>query len=368
MILNQAEEKIKHFNKIGIHYEAVYHYVIRKREETKYIFNSDFLDDITAGLISFDMQRMMGSNKYLSQGKQSWASKLKQVLTPHRSTLESLQSLFLANIDLSVPELRKVITDLFNDLSKSSPNGLNIRKEGESFPVGATKILHFLIPDFFIIVDSNARRELAKLYNIRKSLKFDGGLYYSAMQHYQTELQEWDRENEDPDFHKLLEIDTSYKQFGNTRKTPLPRIIDKCTFVGDLNIAPIEYWPTNFYISIGGYMGTSYCVEMEDGYLTYKTFDLGYKNRKKSKIIPTFQQWKTFWHQIDTLNIWDWKSNYPNPGICDGTQWKVEIYYDDKQLKSCGDNNYPGVSTRSKQMFQKFFEALRNLLGGVSFS
>ena len=37
-ILNNAKEKIRYFNKIGIHYEAVYHYVIRRRDETKELY------------------------------------------------------------------------------------------------------------------------------------------------------------------------------------------------------------------------------------------------------------------------------------------------------------------------------------------
>ena len=51
-----------------MHYEAVYHYVIRRRKETEGIWDKDFIDDITAGLISFDMQRMMGKQKYLNGG------------------------------------------------------------------------------------------------------------------------------------------------------------------------------------------------------------------------------------------------------------------------------------------------------------
>lgn len=79
-ILNNANKKITYFNRIGIHYEVVYHYVIRRREETDKIYNKRFLDDIVAGLISFDMQRMMGKEKYSAEGKNSWAERLQSVL------------------------------------------------------------------------------------------------------------------------------------------------------------------------------------------------------------------------------------------------------------------------------------------------
>ena len=235
MILDRAEEKIGYFNKIGIHYEAVYHYVIRKRQQTRPIYTLDFLDDITAGIISFDMQRMMGPKKYFAHGNESWASVLKQVIIPHRSTLESLRSFSLSTAQLSHPGLKSKIILLFDDLSKAYPNGLNFRNRGKSrFPVGASKILHFLIPDLFIIFDSNALRELQKLGVIKRSQKYSGELYHAAMTHYQAELRNWALENKDQNFDNLQEIDPSYKVFGNVRKTPLPRIVDKCTFVGDV--------------------------------------------------------------------------------------------------------------------------------------
>lgn len=246
MILDQAHEKIKYFNSIGIHYEAVYHYIMNRRHEVKESFNSEFLDDITAGLISFDMQRMMGSKKYISEGELSWASMLQEVLSSHQSILNGFRNFSLQDINLLRPNLEKEVRTLFDDLSKPGPNGLNLRKQKESFPVGASKILHFLIPDLFIIVDSNARRELSKFGGIQKSSKFNGKLYLSAMQHYQRELKVWADKNKDSNFNKLYQIDSSYKKFGGTRKTPLPRIIDKCTFVGSENNIQKDYLPRRF--------------------------------------------------------------------------------------------------------------------------
>ena len=197
MILDQAIEKIRHFNSIGIHYEAVYHHVMAKRQEIKEIFNPDFIDNITAGLISFDMQRMMGSSKYMSDGKDSWASKVQKKLSSHQATLQEYRSLSLQNIDLSKTAIRNDILIIFNELSKSGKDGLNRRKPSERFPVGASKILHFLIPDLFIIVDSNARRELAKFHGIKESRKFDGEYYLDAMEAYQKELKTWAKKNKD---------------------------------------------------------------------------------------------------------------------------------------------------------------------------
>ena len=238
-ILYNADKKIKHFNRIGIHYEAVYHYVISKRKETDEIYDKDFIDDIVAGLISFDMQRMMGKKKYFAEGKKSWAEKLHSALETHKEDLENLRSYKLQSVDFDDTDIGKTIKKIFDDLSKPGHGGLNRRSDKESFPVGASKILHFIIPDLFIILDSNAIRELIKLHEFPKG-KIVGSLYLEAMRIYQMELKRWKRSEDDPQFQKLLTLDTSWKNFGGNRTTPLPRIIDKCTFVGEKFIPKID--------------------------------------------------------------------------------------------------------------------------------
>ncbi len=216
-----------------MHYEAVYHYVIRRRKETEGIWDKDFIDDITAGLISFDMQRMMGKQKYLAEGFNSWASKLETVLKTHEKGLGNLRSDKLQNIDLKKKEIQRQIVTIFNDLSKSGPKGLNHRNSKESFPVGASKILHFIIPDLFIIFDSNAKQSIVRHYNFRSG-KVDGNSYLIAMRYYQNELNIWSQQHSDPTFQGLVDLDLSWKKFAGHRTTPLPRIIDKCTFVESL--------------------------------------------------------------------------------------------------------------------------------------
>jgi len=235
-ILYNADKKIKYFNRIGIHYEAVYHYVIRRRKETEQIYDKNFLDDIVAGLISFDMQRMMGKKKYITEGKNSWAERLYNTLNPHKANIVSLRSYKLQSINFDGNGIGQTIENIFNDLSKPGNESLNRRSDKESFSVGASKILHFLIPDLFIILDSNAKRELKKNHKF-PDIKIDGSLYMKAIRIYQRELKQWEQTEGDPQFRKLLAIDTSWKNFGGKRTTPLPRIIDKCTFVGECFIS-----------------------------------------------------------------------------------------------------------------------------------
>jgi len=41
------------------------------------------------------------------------------------------------------------------------------------------------------------------------------------------------------------------------------------------------------------------------------------------------------------LDLLNWKSNYIEPGICDGTQWGIEIIKSGRNIKKYGDNKFP---------------------------
>ena len=63
MITSNAKEKIKKFNSIGIHYNLVADAVYKKRAYLGSPFNPEYLQYIVAGLIAFDMGRMIGDNR-----------------------------------------------------------------------------------------------------------------------------------------------------------------------------------------------------------------------------------------------------------------------------------------------------------------
>jgi hypothetical protein len=45
------------------------------------------------------------------------------------------------------------------------------------------------------------------------------------------------------------------------------------------------------------------------------------------EIKPTEKAWQAFRTTLDALNVWCWRADYPNQGVCDGTNWSVEIVY-----------------------------------------
>jgi len=102
--------------------------------------------------------------------------------------------------------------------------------------------------------------------------------------------------------------------------------------------------PKRLSAYIGGFMGVSYGVELHKDTLTHTTFDAGHSNPQHATITPTAAQWREFRRTLADLNLWQWHTEYPNPGTMDGTQWSLDIAYADRALKTHGDNSYPDAN------------------------
>ena len=62
-IVAGAKTKIEKFNSIGLHYNLAAEAVYKKRSSLNSPFNKKYLQYIIAGLIAFDMGRMIGDNR-----------------------------------------------------------------------------------------------------------------------------------------------------------------------------------------------------------------------------------------------------------------------------------------------------------------
>ena len=130
--------------------------------------------------------------------------------------------------------------------------------------------------------------------------------------------------------------------------------------------------PKEFSAIIGGFLGSTYAVELRDGALHY-TEKKGREMTSSATVIPSAEQWQEFRKTIDQLNIWQWRAEYPNRGTMDGTQWSLTIAYADSALKTHGDNNYPdangGPSDNSEpsKTFNRYLAAISKLIGGRGF-
>jgi hypothetical protein len=132
--------------------------------------------------------------------------------------------------------------------------------------------------------------------------------------------------------------------------------------------------PEKFRAHIGGFGGGDFVVEWRDQVLTYtsRARERGQPARTES-IVPTPAQWREFRAALDELKVWQWKSEYTNPGIMDGTQWSLDVVYADHSLSSQGSNNFPKADGKPAgqpaptKTFQRFLGAVKNLLGGREF-
>jgi hypothetical protein len=119
--------------------------------------------------------------------------------------------------------------------------------------------------------------------------------------------------------------------------------------------------PSRVKLYIGGApFEPSYAVEWQGGRLRYRARS-GRGEEIEQEITPTFQQWESFWSVLHRAGIWDWKERYPNPGVCDGTMWSIEITHEGRSITSRGDNARP-------KTLGIVLEAVRGLLGGLPFN
>ena len=140
------------------------------------------------------------------------------------------------------------------------------------------------------------------------------------------------------------------------------------TFAAETNTIP-----QGFRTSIGGLLGTTYSVEFRSGVLHYSAAD-GLKTNQVVQVTPSAQQWREFRRALDDLDIWQWRTNYPNSrGVRDGAQWSVEVAYSDRSLKTQGNNNFPGRGGKPSgspaytKLFSGYTAAVSKLLGGKEF-
>jgi len=120
--------------------------------------------------------------------------------------------------------------------------------------------------------------------------------------------------------------------------------------------------PTQLLIAIGGFMGSSYQLELKSGKLIYTEFRSGYEKIRDKIFQLTAEQWEAFWQVADDVNIWNWKKEYRNPEMLDGTSWRVNIKFKDKEMDSQGSNNSPDGGKLSK-----FLSAVRQLIDNEPF-
>jgi hypothetical protein len=114
-----------------------------------------------------------------------------------------------------------------------------------------------------------------------------------------------------------------------------------------------NFLPQEFQLGYGPFLYP------EEGFTIHLRADILYYSPDGSKsneeeISPTEEEWELFWQKVDELGVWNWNPHYQ---LCcqGGTRWKVKIVYNELEIDSSGENDYPDT-------FLGFWEALEELL------
>ena len=169
MITTNAQAKVRLYDKLNLHYNIVAQAVYSARGRAGSPFGDEFLRYLVAALISFDMGRMMGKGarrRYLPE-EGGFAARLRSKLTELEPVLSPVATCSLAESDIR--EVSKNVSHAYSVLALGGPSSLN--ENQDDFHVGASKILHFVNPDMFLIVDSNAATAYREVHRVdfRKS-------------------------------------------------------------------------------------------------------------------------------------------------------------------------------------------------------
>lgn len=180
-------------------------------------FGFEYIPYIIAALVSFDMGRMMGPDAKSRYDRKSggFATLLEKKVSAIRPYISHLAN---SRLDALSPRSEEGnIKIAYDILSSAGKYGLN--QKGGEFHVGATKILHFINPEAFIIVDSNAARafKLSHQVSFRNTPKpgYSSDRYIDCMEHAKGDI-----------------LTFGVTEFRALEKgVPMARIYDKLTFI-----------------------------------------------------------------------------------------------------------------------------------------
>jgi hypothetical protein len=222
-ILDNAAKKIKEFNSNPKDRpRKSYHCVLDARAGKRSFVDKNgsvshkYLEMIDWALRSyFAMDRGNSYRGGTSMGnRKQFVNKLGNKLGSHeaRKLLAALRDVSIISSSLEVHRLHA--EELYKSLSNPE-DGLSANKT--RFCVGTTKVMHCLLPEFFVLLDSNVGKNV---------LNYSGGQYnnfvsyWKVMEICRDELLEWQKLYGSID--SLLNLDSE--------PTSLTRIFDKCAF------------------------------------------------------------------------------------------------------------------------------------------
>jgi hypothetical protein len=79
------------------------------------------------------------------------------------------------------------------------------------------------------------------------------------------------------------------------------------------------------------------------------------------RLKPPPEEWERFWTRIDSLGVWQWKSDYHDPkrDWPDGESWALTLRHGARQMKSKGYNAVPDAYSKLRSAVYELIEEAR---------
>lgn len=125
--------------------------------------------------------------------------------------------------------------------------------------------------------------------------------------------------------------------------------------------------PQQFEIRYGTSLRGFTTVQLQDG--DKLVFERHIFNPDQAIIEPSAEAWARFRRRLDRLDVWKWNESYSNPGVLDGTYWRIVLRYKDRTLNVSGSSAFPlsgGASNNSSEPsahFRAFLQSVQDLIG-----
>ena len=129
--------------------------------------------------------------------------------------------------------------------------------------------------------------------------------------------------------------------------------------------------PDRISFSIGGYFGGYIELKSARGGLLYSKTGEGLKEPERFQFVnPSPLQRSEFWQAMERIGVWTWLADYSTPDVLGGTTWTLHLQHGKRQLKTCGENGYPGGDGSEYSPTGDFAQLLRELellsgIGGI---
>jgi hypothetical protein len=216
IILLNAAGKIEEFNNYPDRPRESYHSVLTARQgERSFIQENGDIRDEHLYLIDWALRSYFMMNRGNRMGKtEDFMNRLRNKLMNNETNNILIR---LRQVTITAPNLQDYQLDverLYDSLSNCE-QGLSA--DGTFFRVGATKVMHCLFPELFVMLDQN----VGKAVGYRAGQYNNFYSYWRVMNICRNELTEWEGLYGNIDI--LLQIDRP--------PTTLPRIFDKCASI-----------------------------------------------------------------------------------------------------------------------------------------